>query len=314
MTTTRMSVLTLSRGSTWNPRPGEPPYLQAAIGDPWPDGADCYTVFTDTSGGELATIYADTVTTSAIRFLADPDDVDLIPAGANFETFLETDDGPVKIRYGKVVRREVEYVDAPATQLQSIALNYTDTFPTLGLRSNWKAISGRTKVYNNTGSSLPFGVSANATLFYARSAIRWDSPLNSDTAKSHVVLLNQGPGQCTVIICADQRLTSGLGVQFDSQANRIHLGVVTGPTSMTYKTSALTHTVADLNDYYVTYDDLTKLLAVYKGTDLTPLQTWADTLNEVPHGPGYRYAGFSFNTGLLFSPGVEVAGWQAKDN
>jgi hypothetical protein len=314
MTTTRMSVLALSRGSTWNPRPGEPPYLQAAVGDPWPDGADCYTIFTDTSGSEIATIYADTVTTSAIRFLADPDDVDPIPAGANFATFIETDDGPVQIRYGKVIRREPEYVDAPATQLASLALNYTDTFPTLGLRSNWKAISGRTRVYNNTGSSQPFGVSANASLFFSQSSIRWDAPLNTDTVKSHVVLLNQGAGKVTIIVCADQRLTSYLAVQFDSSLNRLNMCVGRGPNAVTYQSAALSHTVHDLDDYYVTYDDMTKVLAVYKGTDLTPLKTFTDTLNAVPHGPGYRYAGFAFDTGFLFSPGIEVAGWQAKDN
>lgn len=312
--TTRMSVVALSRGSTWNPRPYEPPYLAATTGEPWPADAACYTVFTDTSGGEIATLNASGVTASAISFLATPDEVDVIPAGANFETFIELTGGIQKIRYGKVIRREVEFVDAPATQIASIALNYTDTFPTLGLRSNWKAIAGRTKVYDNTGASLPFGVSANAGLFFAQSAIRWDSPLNTDTVKSHVVLLNQGSGKCQVIICADQRFTSGLAVEFDAVNNQIHMAIVTGPTTVTYQSTALSHTVVDLNDYYVTYDFMTKVLAVYKGTDLTPLKTWTDSLDVVPHGPGYRYAGFAFDTGFLFSPGVEVAGWQARDN
>lgn len=314
MTATRMSVVQLSRGSIWKPNPSEPPYLTAPPGDPWPVGADCYTVFTDTSGGEITTIYADSVTASTIGFLADPDEVDSIPAGANFETFLDGDDGAVKIRYGKVIRRETEYPDAPATQTASLALNYTDTFPTLGLRSNWKAVSGRTRVYDNTASSLPFGVSANADLFYGQSAIRWDAPLSSDTVKSHVVLLNQGQGRCTVIICADQRLTSYLAVQFDSSNNLLRMCTGTGPNTVTFQSTPLSHVVADLNDYYVTYDDLTNVLAVYQGTSLTPLKTWPDLAHVVPHGPGYRYAGFAFDTGILFSPGIEVAGWQARDN
>lgn len=311
---TRMSVVQLSRGSTWNPHPGEPPYLQAAIGDPWPDAADCYTVFTDTSGGEITTIYADSVTTSSIYYIAEPDEVDIVPAGANFETFIEGENGVVKIRYGKVIRREVEFPDAPATQAASLALNYTDTFPTLGLRSNWKAISGRTKVYDNTGSGLPFGVSANAGLFFSRSAIRWDAPLNTDTVKSHVVLLKQGQGKCTVIVCADQRLTSYLGVQFDSVADEINMVVGRGPNTVEIQTAPTVHEVVDLNDYYITYNDLTKVLAVYQGTDLTPIVTWTDSGLDVPHGPGYRYAGFAFDTGFFFQPGVEVAGWQAKDD
>lgn len=311
---TRMSVVQLSRGSTWNPRPGEPPYLLAPLGEPWPAAAECTTVFRDTSGGEITTLTATSVTTTEIRFLATPDEVDAIPAGANFETFIEMPDGIEMIRYGKVIRREVEFPDAPATQLASIALNYTDTFPTLGLRSNWKPITGRTKIYDNTGSDLPFGVSANAGLFFAQSSIRWDSPLNTDTVKSHVVLLNQGSGMCTVIVCSDQRFTSYLGVQFDSGDNEIRMVIGSAPHTVEVQGSALSHTVVDLNDYFVTYDELTKTLAVYKGTDLTPLKTFVDSGNDVPHGPGYRYAGFAFDTGFLFSPGIEVAGWQARDN
>ena len=312
--TTLMSVIQLSRGSVWSPYPGEPPYLAAGWNEPWPVDGECTAVFTDTSGGEITTVAATSVTAEEIRFVAGPEEVDVIPAGANFEIFIDTIDGPRKIRYGKVIRREVEFTDAPATQRASIALNFTDTFPTLGLRSNWKAITGRSRVYDNSSQSLPNGVSAAANLLFAQSAIRWDAELNSDSVKSRVVLLNQGLGTCTVIICADQRLTTGLGVQFDSNSNQIKVGTVTGPTTIVQQTTALSHTVTDLNDYTVTYDHLTRTLAVYQGTDLTPLRTWSDDLEAVPHGPGYRYAGFSFDTGLLFSPGIEVAGWQAKDN
>lgn len=314
MVATRMSVLALSRGATWNPNPSEPPYLAAALGQSWPAGAACYTSFTNTAGTELASIDADSVTASEIRFVATADVVDAIPAGSNFETYIETDEGPALIRYGKVIRREAEFFDAPALQFTQTALNYTDSFPTLGLRSNWKAVAGRTKVYDNTAFGQPFGVSANAALFFAQSAIRWDTPLNSDTVKSRIVLLNQGAGRCTQIVCADQRLTSGLAVQFDSSINKINIGTITGPTTIIAQIPPITHTVADLNDYTVTYDDLTHVLAVYQGTNLTPLGSWTDSLGAVPHGPGYRYAGFSFDTGFLFSPGVEVCGWQAKDD
>lgn len=303
----------LSSGSVWKPNPGEPPFLLPEVGTTW-EADDAWVVFTDTSGGELATIYADTVTPQLISFVADNTTVDPIPQGANFEIFIDTDDGPVKIRYGKVLRREVEFPDAPAVQLQSIALNWIDTFPTLGLRSNWKAVSGRTKVYDNSSRSQPNGVSAAAELLFAKSAIRWDTPLNTDTVKSHVILLNQGQGKCNVIVCADQRFSTGLGVQFDSAANHINLGIVTGPTTMTVEQTLASHMVVDLDDYTITYDFVTATLAVYQGTSLSPLKTYTDVGGIVPHGPGYRYAGFSFDTGLLFQAGVEVATWQAKDN
>jgi hypothetical protein len=308
-----MSIVELSSGSRWKPQPGDAPYLLADPGSPWPVGADAWAVFYDTSGGVITTIYADSVAADFITFDADPNQVDGVPQGANFEVFLDSD-GIDKIRYGKVIRRQVEFPDAPGSLTASVPLSWVDTFPTLGLRSNWKPVTGVSKVYDNTGSSLPFAVSANAELFFASAAIRWDTPLNTDTVKSHVVLLNQGFGQCNVIICADQRFTSGLAVQFDSSTNLIHVGIVTGPTTVTYESTSYSHTVADLEDFYITFDLLTKVLAVYQGTNLTPLKTWTDTGNLVPHGPGYRYAGFSFNTGFLFSPGIEVAGWQARDN
>lgn len=312
--TVRLSVIELSRGSIWNPSPAAAPYLTADYDDPWPAGAASWTVFTDTSGGEITTITAEEVTTDVIRYLAAPDAVDAVPAGANFETFVQYPAGPRKIRYGKVIRREVEFPDAPATQRASIALNFTDTFPTLGLRSNWKAVVGRSRVYDNSAEDLPFGVSADAGLFMSQSAIRWDTELNSDSVKSRVVLLNQGQGAFTQIVCADQRFTSGLGVRFNSANNTVQMGVVTGPTTIAQKVSAVAHTVVDLADYSTVYDGLTRTLHVVKGTDPTPLLSWPDELDEVPHGPGYRYTGFSFDTGLLFQPGIEVAGWQAKDN
>jgi hypothetical protein len=103
-------------------------------------------------------------------------------------------------------------------------------------------------------------------------------------------------------------------VQFDSSNNTLRLVKGTGPTSNIGVRPGISHTVADLTDYTVGYNFLSKTLYVRKGADLTPLDSWVDTLDTVPHGPGYRYAGFSFDTGFLFSPGVEVAGWQAKDN
>lgn len=313
--TVRMSVLELSRGSIWKPYPSEPPYLVADPGgQPFPAGAQCYVVFSDTAGSEIGRIDAAAVTEQTISFLAAADDVDGIPAGANFEIFLDGPDGVDKIRYGKVIRREAEYFDAPAQQRPVVALNHTDTFPTMGLRSNWKAVAGRTRVYDNSAASLPNGVSANGGLFFAQSAIRWDTPLNTDTVKSRAVLLNQGAGRSSIIVCADQQFTTGLAVDFDSGTNRLHLGIVTSPTEVEYRTPLLSHAVVDLADYTLTYNELTKVLAVYAGTDLTPLKTWHDDLDEVPHGPGYRYTGFSFDTGLFFTPGIEVAGWQAKDD
>lgn len=315
-----MSVVQLSRGATWNPNPSERPYLIAKPGRPWPADATVTCVFSDTSGGELLTVTG-TVTPQAISFKAPPDDVDPIGGGCNFEIFLHTADGDVyKIRYGKVVRMEAPLTSAPATVISNQALRFVDTFPTLGLRSNWKAVAGRARVHSNSSYGLPHSVGPNFDAFFSQSAIRWDTPLNGDSARVHVTVIDPSPivvkAKTTIILCADQRLTSFLGVQFESSngTNSLRIGTGSSPTGFTDRVPALTHNVHNNEDYTVAYDDLTKNVFIYQGTDTTPLLSWTDSMGIVPHGPGYRYLGMSFMASLTpFGPGVQVTGWQALD-
>lgn len=310
----KSGVVILSRGSTWKPDPyASPPYL-FADSVPFPDGASASIMFTDTSSGELATFDATSVTPQVITFSQPADDVDPIPNGSNFEIFLTDGDDTYQIRYGKVIRREVTFTNAPATVSTSEALLYTDTFPTLGLRSSWQAVNGRTKVFDNSGSSLVNGVGPNVGLLFAQSAIRWSDPLNSDTVKVNVNLLNQGTGKARVIVSADQRFTTYLAVEFEESAHRIHLCTGTDPVTVTYQGSAITNTVADNDNYTIYYNNATDTLSVYKGDSGTALGSWNDASHVMPHGPGYRYAGLAWvNSGLL-SSGIQVSYWSAKDD
>lgn len=309
----KSGVVILSRGSTWKPDVYEPPYLFPDPGSTFPPGATVSVVFTDTSGGELANFDAASVTPEAINFAQTADDVDLIPNGANFEIFLTDGDDVYQIRYGKVIRREAQYTNAPATVSTSEAKLYTDTFPTLGLRSSWQAVNGRTKVFDNSGVSLANGVGPNVGLLFAQSAIRWSDPLNSDTVRVNVNLLNQGTGKARVIVCSDQRLTSYLAVEFEESAHKIHLCTGTAPTTVTYQGSFITNTVADNDNYTIYYNDATKTLSVYKGTGTTPLGSWTDSSHVIPHGPGYQYLGLAWvNSGL--TDGIQVSYWSAKDD
>jgi hypothetical protein len=318
-----MSVLELSRGSVWKTHPALPPYLVATPGDPWSDGGSAYVVFTDTSGGQLDRIDADSVTADAITFLADPERVDPIPGGANFEIFIDTDDGPRKIRYGKVIRREVEYPDSPAIQQQSVALQFTDTFPTLGLRSNWIKLLGAPKVLSN--APLPNGVGpAQVLLGEAKAAMRWDQELNHDTTRMKIRLLDRGNGtllfdfaHTTAIVAADHRLTTGLAVRFTtSEAEGKVLRLCTlngGPNNLTYMSAAIPHIIPDNGDYTIYYDASGDSLSVYAGTNTTPLASWTDDVHAIPHGPGYRHFGASWHNTQL-NAGIMLTYISAKDD
>ena len=144
MAESRMSAVMLSRGSRWNPLPWEHPYLGVDPGALWDVTAAASATFYDTSGAVITSIDG-AVTPTAITFDADPDQVDVIPAGANFEIFYTTTAGPTQIRYGKVVRREATFFQSPAVTTTFQPLQFTDTFPTLGLRSTWEAVAGVTR-------------------------------------------------------------------------------------------------------------------------------------------------------------------------
>lgn len=320
----RISAVVLSRGSQWNPLPQSPPYLLADPLNPWPEGANAEAVFYTSKGVTIATIDSGIVQPDAIYFQADPDVVDNIPAGSKFEIFIDTGLARSQIRYGEVMRREAQFLDAPGLTTTYEALKFVDTFPTLGLRSTWERVAGTTKVFDNSAASLPNGVGVPNTLSISpvRSAIRWYTPLNSDTVSINVSLLNQHAnpldGSATrIILCADQRFTQYLAVEFLTSIPTNTVRLCTGAgnyKTVTYRGPTINNTVADGDNYTITYNDTTKQLAVYKGASSTPMGTpWTDSGLIVPHGPGFRYAGLVWDNGGG-TDGIQVSYWSAKDD
>ena len=309
------SAVILSRGSVWNPYPAEPPYLGALPGEPYPDGATAWIVFTDTSGNSLAEIAATEVTADTIRFLVEPPALDAIPAGANFEIFLGTADGPYQIRHGKVIRKEVTHTTAPAIAVPA-PLRFGDSFQRSGLGKKWKAIAGETTIHDNSALSLPNGVSAKNALF-SESAIRFWRPFNSDSIDVGVSVvnpLNLQAGKTGFAICTDINMTTGLVMQLETGIinNYIHLGILEGPTTVEWQGAAIDNDTENGDYYRIRYTHPNRTLAVYKGTSLDPAGTFEDIGEAVPHGEGYRYVGMNFEASLL-TQGIQVTSWNAMD-
>jgi hypothetical protein len=307
LTDPRLATIVLTRGGQWTQE------IKADAGTVWPSGT-VHATFFDTSGGIFADLDGDidTAVGDTITFDCDPSDTDGIPAGAGFEVFLDTDLGPTyKIRYGKVIRKEISFPTAPSSVTIFQALQYTDGFQRSALGTKWVPVSGRTSIHTNSG--LPDGVGPNLGLLYQASSIRYFAPLNGDGVKSSVTLLNPGQGKTTIVVCADQGFTSFLGIQFDTTPSPDVVNIVVGSSPTTMVTKATVNQALANNDRYMAfYDELTNTMAVYKGTSLTPLLTWQDTSHIVPHGPGYRYAGFCWQADL-FSTGPQITDWVAQD-
>lgn len=304
-------VVTLTSDGIW------PWRIPADPGEEWPVGVAAHTVFKNTAGAVIADIVADEVTAAAIKFLAQPADVNAIPAGARFETFIETADGPFKIRYGIVMRPEAKFFNSPGASLQQAQL-FQDTFQRTALGWRWEAVRAATKIYDNSGQSLAAGVGPNVGLFSNQpSAIRYYQQLGGDSVESAVTVVmptvfGATNGRTSLVICADQNFNTGLALEVDSVSNQLHMARLTGPTTLVYLGAPITNAPASNDGYKVIYNDLTDTLAVYKGTSLTPLGTWVDDGHIVPHGNGYRHCGFIFKPTFL-ETGPQVSGWAAKD-
>lgn len=310
MTAPVLDVVRLSKDSIWTHT------VQSLTGQPWPVNTSAHIQFRNTAGALLADIDAMDVTGQQIRFLAQPEEVNDIPAGAKFAIFAEVDDGPLMVRHGTVIRVEPQFFDAPPSTVNQQRI-FEDTFNRKVLGWKWETVTGGVRI--NQGP--PPNLGPNIGLFKKRmAATRFYRQLAKDSVKLTVIARNgdNDDGNNGVVFCADQEFRSGIEVQFDSVNDKVHIARKTGLTSSSplATTPGLVSIGGSDAPFTVLFNHLTNVVSVFEGNSTTPLLEWFDDLQVIPHGNGYRHLGFVFRPGgneITPQEGVTFTGWSARD-
>jgi hypothetical protein len=316
------STILLSSGSIM-------PWEIPAYGDQqWPLDARCWTVFRNTAGAVLAEVEAEDITATRIRYIFRPDgdqSVTEVPAGARFESFIELDDGPFKLRYGIVQRAEARFADTPPTAIgppTGQARMFSDSFVRAAPGWKWEKVYGATKIWNESPfDTTPIGLGANTDQQLGKAAaVRYYRPLAGDSPEVAVTIqmpaaIGVSNGKTRIIFAADQNQRAGLAMELDSVNDQVHMARVVAPDTVAYVGSAASGVGFVDNDLFTArYNNLTDTLAVYRATSSSPMVApWVDTAHTSPHGNGYRYLHLAWAPTLL-ETGPLVSGWSAKDS
>lgn len=301
----------------------------------FPDGTTGTLSLYNQSGQSLG-IWAGTVSGNTITFTQPASVANLVPAGTSWTlTALYPDStNPTMLAQGTVVRNEAPFPSLPPTSTTQ-TVNYSYTFSTTGSLGDpaFNILSGVPVVYDNSSLSLPNACAAGspeAAILndditeitsdgpWAQAAMLYYAPLGSDNVNlTYQAVQGNGVlgGITYVVICSAYDMSTCAAFWHQQWAsgftNEVGIAVGSGPTTFTTKATA-DYTTTSLDTFTASYNAASNTYALYVGTNPTPLVTWVDGANAVPHGPGFRYVGFSFQSAFL-APGVEIANWYISD-
>lgn len=303
--TPRQQSIILSKGTVLD-------VAYPALGSDFPAGATTSIVFYDSYGNTILEA-AGTAATKELQFLhTDTDALDQVPNGAQHEIFVTTADGPYKYQYGSVIRRESTFFDTVPSGDQSDARIFTDTLGRSAVGRKWVVTRGGIAMVDVNGDGSRYAMGPDTGLLFSQAGMRYFRPMGGDSWEFQFGLYSTGSfagiggyGKMRLHCGCDSQLNIGMSFEIETSSsssnNRVHTGIVTSPTDIDYTGTPVADTPADGDIWTVRYSDITKHLQAWKGTSPigTPVIEWVDSGNELPHGPGFRYWGFSWDSSLL---------------
>lgn len=314
LNTPRQSSLVLTKGgifdNTW-----------PAIRDNFPDGATTSIEFYDSNGNVITTVDGNVEPRRLVYLENDVDKLDSVPNGAQYELFVTTADGPYKLEYGTIIRREASFFTPPPNSLEQQARLFVDELGRDAVGRRWVVTYGGIAMHDLGGTPKRYAMGPNTGLLFSQAGMRYFRPMGGDSWRIRFRIYSTGSflglggtGKMRVHMGCDSQLNTGLGFEIETgtteAGNNIHTGVVTGPTDMDYSQS-LPHQTADNDEFIVDYSNMTNLMHVYKNDDFSaPLMELEDT--TLPHGPGFRYWGFSWDSSLA-ATGALLLSVEAQD-
>ena len=312
----RRTVTTIQQGSVYKER--------WTLSDEQPPGTTARQVWFDSAAGEICEIVGE-VDGRVVTFQVPYADVDIVPNGAGFYTYIHLPDEPSEdehmIRWGTTFRRELVFPNSPSFSPSTVVRQFEDTFqrPAGAVGARWKVLVGQPRIFDNTPLFGPDGdntVGPNWN-FFSRYMMRYYQPFNGDDIELSVSLIDKGTGATVIPVCMNSDGSSYLYVGIREYDGTIELGFGTSPdigvtvpdngvlepqiTPVAFSTSS-----SVLTNYKLTYNDTTKRLSFWNSTKTTEIVHWVDDDEIVPHGRGYRYFGIGGNS-TLFDSGVQVA-------
>lgn len=297
----------------------------------FPSDADGTIVFTDRAGGQYEFSPHEGELSEDLKkmtWIVDPQLVNHIPSGANFEVFITFDDHTYKVRYGRVVRKEVSYPLNPLS-VEQPALMYEDDLQRNMAGPHWVVKSGALAMHPVSGvTDLPQGTGyamgprnivdvfgAGLSLFSSAAGL-WYAPTQSDSIEISAGLKDVGDGDCTIVFGSNYAMTDFIGVQIldpgGTGSDTIQVVTGTAWNNLTTVGQAVNYnTPVPGGKYKITYSPSAGV-SVYTPGATSPALTRSVAAAGAKSGAGYRYTGVIFH-GSLVTTGPILYYWKVKD-